>query len=138
MRPNTPEGVLGRIRVKGGGAGLNKPLPIRGERSRAAAARGCGTFEKNPPRNEDASPPLFRDGHAACGAKSLRPSTNYGRACATTAWEQNYAASTRLGNFIVDFISPEARLVAGIDGGHHDRDADGLADLQRTQYLEVG
>jgi very-short-patch-repair endonuclease len=68
----------------------------------------------------------------------LRPSTNYGRACATTAWEQNYAASTRLGNFIVDFISLEARLVAGIDGSHHHRNADGLADLQRTQYLEVG
>jgi very-short-patch-repair endonuclease len=41
-----------------------------------------------------------------------------------------------LGNFIVDFISLEARLVVGIDGSHHDRDEDLLADAQRAQYLE--
>jgi very-short-patch-repair endonuclease len=46
------------------------------------------------------------------------------------------APSTRLGNFIVDLISLEARLVVGIDGGHHDRDADRLADAQRTLFLE--
>jgi very-short-patch-repair endonuclease len=41
-----------------------------------------------------------------------------------------------VGNFIVDFISLEAKLVVEIDGGQHDRDADRLADAQRTQYLE--
>jgi very-short-patch-repair endonuclease len=41
-----------------------------------------------------------------------------------------------IGNFIVDFVSLEAKLVVEIDGGQHDDNADRLADAQRSQYLE--
>ena len=40
-----------------------------------------------------------------------------------------------IGNFVVDFISLEAKLVVEIDGGQHDEDANRLADAERTRYL---
>ena len=41
-----------------------------------------------------------------------------------------------IGNFIVDFVSLEAKLVVEIDGGQHDDEADRSTDAQRTRYLE--
>ena len=41
-----------------------------------------------------------------------------------------------IGNFIVDFISLEAKMVIEVDGGQHDHDAEPRADAKRTQYLE--
>jgi very-short-patch-repair endonuclease len=41
-----------------------------------------------------------------------------------------------MGNFIVDFVCLEAKLVVELDGGQHDRDADRAADTEQTRYLE--
>src|SRR5260370_21122656 len=111
---------------------------MRGERSGAAAARGCGTLKENPPRDEDPAPSLFRDR----ARKLRREATEAERKLWSRLRYQQMGVKFRrqhpVVNFIVDFISPEARLVVEIDGGQHDRDADRLADAQRTQYLEEG
>jgi very-short-patch-repair endonuclease len=39
-------------------------------------------------------------------------------------------------NYIVDFISIEAKLIVEIDGGQHDNDDDRAADAERTRFLQ--
>ena len=41
-----------------------------------------------------------------------------------------------IGNYIVDFYSPKARLVIEVDGYEHFTDAGYHADARRTAYLE--
>jgi very-short-patch-repair endonuclease len=41
-----------------------------------------------------------------------------------------------IGQFIVDLVSLEAKLIVEIDGGQHDRDADRTADTPTDRYLE--
>ena len=92
---------------------------------------------KEKSEQEEAGPaPLLRD-----RARRLRREQTVAE---RVLWShlRNHAAGVKfrrqhpIGNFIVDFVSLEARLVVEIDGGQHDRDADRRADVQRTQYLE--
>jgi very-short-patch-repair endonuclease len=41
-----------------------------------------------------------------------------------------------IGNYIVDFYAPTARLVIEVDGGHHLNGAQLRYDTQRSHYLE--
>jgi len=44
-----------------------------------------------------------------------------------------------IGNYIVDFYAPTARLVIEVDGAHHLDGAQGRYDKERTEYLqEIG
>lgn len=40
-----------------------------------------------------------------------------------------------IGNYIVDFICKEAKLIIEIDGGQHNLDENILSDQRRTEYL---
>ena len=42
-----------------------------------------------------------------------------------------------LGNYIVDFICNEKKLIIEIDGGQHNEDKNIIYDLERTKYLEI-
>ena len=42
-----------------------------------------------------------------------------------------------IGNYIVDYYAPTARLVIEVDGAHHLDGAQGRYDRQRSEYLEV-
>ncbi len=41
-----------------------------------------------------------------------------------------------IGNYIVDFLCPEAHLIVEVDGGQHNTDLNIELDAQRTFYLE--
>ena len=41
-----------------------------------------------------------------------------------------------IGNYIVDFICKEAKIIIEIDGGHHNETENTESDIIRTQYLE--
>lgn len=41
-----------------------------------------------------------------------------------------------IGNYILDFVSIDKRLVIEIDGGQHNGDKDKLYDQKRTEFLE--
>ena len=41
-----------------------------------------------------------------------------------------------MGNYIVDFISFEKKLIIEADGGHHNEEPVKITDEQRTKYLE--
>ena len=41
-----------------------------------------------------------------------------------------------MGNYIVDFICKEAKIIVEIDGGQHNEPNNIIADRERTKYLE--
>lgn len=41
-----------------------------------------------------------------------------------------------IGNFIVDFISIEKKLIVELDGGDHNKEINKIYDKKRTEYLE--
>ena len=41
-----------------------------------------------------------------------------------------------IGNYIVDFLCPEKKLIIEIDGGQHNKPNDINKDIERTKYLE--
>ena len=41
-----------------------------------------------------------------------------------------------IGNYIVDFVCREKKLVIEIDGGQHNQDKDIIYDKERTRFLE--
>ncbi|MDO8636801.1 MAG: endonuclease domain-containing protein [Dehalococcoidia bacterium] len=41
-----------------------------------------------------------------------------------------------IGNYIVDFISFDKKLIIEVDGGHHNEEPVKILDEQRTKYLE--
>lgn len=43
----------------------------------------------------------------------------------------------QVGNYIVDFICNEKKLIIEIDGGQHNEEKNVIYDLERTKYLEV-
>jgi very-short-patch-repair endonuclease len=93
-------------------------------------------LKENPPRDEDPTPPLFRDRARKLRREATEAERKLWLRLRYHAMGVKFRRQHPVGNFIVDFISLEAKLVVEIDGGQHDRDADRLADAQRTQYLE--
>lgn len=42
-----------------------------------------------------------------------------------------------IGNYIVDFICNEKKLIIEVDGGQHNKDKNIIYDEERTKYLET-
>lgn len=67
-----------------------------------------------------------------------------------TPWERKLWASLRnratgnikfrrqlkIGRFVVDFFSPNRKLIIELDGGHHNDRKSNILDIRRQKYLE--